>query len=222
MSAILFGSISTVADTSELQRQAFNEAFAAHGLDWKWEQDDYVSMLEQNGGQDRIAAYAESLGQEVDASAIHETKSKIFQNTLATSGAAPRPGVLETIERAQREGVKLALVTTTSQENVGSLVAAMRPVVDLASFDLLVDSSQVGETKPDKAAYAYALEILGENAADCIAIEDNVGGVRSAASAGVTVVAFPNENTAGHTFEHASGRVDKLDFAELRSLTASA
>lgn len=222
MSAILFGSISTVADTSELQRQAFNEAFKAHGLDWTWEQDDYVAMLEQNGGQDRITAYAESRGETVDAAAVHESKSKIFQNTLATSGATPRPGVLETIEKAQREGIKLALVTTTSQENVGSLVAAMRPVVDLASFDLLVDSSQVDEVKPDKAAYAFALESLGESAEDCIAIEDNVGGVQSAASAGVTVVAFPNENTAHHTFDQASGRVDRLDFAELRSLTASA
>ena len=36
MSAILFGSISTIADTSELQRQAFNQAFKAHGLDWDW------------------------------------------------------------------------------------------------------------------------------------------------------------------------------------------
>lgn len=222
MSAILFGSISTVADTSELQRLAFNEAFSAHGLDWNWEQDDYVSMLEQNGGQDRIAAYAESLGQTVDAAAIHESKSKIFQNALATSGATPRPGVLETIDKAQREGVKLALVTTTSQENLGSLVAAMRPVVDLASFDLLVDSSQVGESKPDKAAYVFALESLGESAEECIAIEDNVGGVQSAASAGVTVVAFPNENTSDHSFDRASGRVDRLDFAELRSLTTSA
>ena len=222
MSAILFGSISTVADTSELQRHAFNEAFRAHGLDWSWEHDDYVAMLEQSGGQDRVAAYAESLGQDVDAAAVHRTKSKVFQDTLATTGATPRPGVLETIETARREGVKLALVTTTSQENVGSLVAALRPVVDLASFDLLVDSSHVGESKPDRAAYAYALESLGESAEDCIAIEDNAGGVQSAASAGVSVVAFPNENTVGHTFERASGRVDRLDFAELRSLTASA
>ena len=40
MPAILFGSISTVADTSELQREAFNQAFAEHGLDWRWDRDD--------------------------------------------------------------------------------------------------------------------------------------------------------------------------------------
>lgn len=33
MPAILLRSISTLADTSELQRQAFNQAFAQHGLD---------------------------------------------------------------------------------------------------------------------------------------------------------------------------------------------
>ena len=35
MATILFGSISTLADTSELQRQAFNDAFKAYGLDWE-------------------------------------------------------------------------------------------------------------------------------------------------------------------------------------------
>ena len=35
MSAILFGSISTLSDTSEMQRDAFNAAFADAGLDWR-------------------------------------------------------------------------------------------------------------------------------------------------------------------------------------------
>ncbi len=222
MTAILFGSIGTVADTSELQRKAFNQAFEAHGLDWHWDRHDYVAMLDHSGGQARITAYAESLGQEVDAAAIHETKSKIFQNTLATGGFTPRPGVIETVEKARREGVKLALVTTTSETNVGALIAAMKPTVDISSFDLVVDSSHVKEAKPDKAAYLFALDRLDEPAEACVAIEDNVGGVQSAVAAGLRVVAFPNENTAGHRFDQASGRVDRLDFSELHDLTPDA
>ena len=49
MSAILFGSISTLVDTSELQRRAFNESFEAYGLDWQWSQVDYAAMLGSNG-----------------------------------------------------------------------------------------------------------------------------------------------------------------------------
>ena len=73
MSAVLFGSISTIADTSELQRRAFNEAFASHGLDWEWSRDDYVSMLGSNGGAQRVADFASGRGEDVDAKAVHAT-----------------------------------------------------------------------------------------------------------------------------------------------------
>lgn len=218
MSVILFGSISTLADTSELQRRSFNEAFAAHGLDWTWERADYVRMLESNGGADRVATYAESRGEEVDAAAVHRSKSEIFQKLLADGGIEPRSGVVDTVEAARRDGVKLGLVTTTSPENVSALIAALSPHVDVASFDVVVDSSQVSSPKPDRAAYDFALEQLGERAQDAVAIEDNVGGVQSAIAAGVNVVAFPNENTREHGFDQATGRVDRLDAAELRTL----
>ncbi len=218
MSVILFGSISTLADTSELQRRAFNEAFAAHGLDWTWERADYVRMLESNGGADRVAAYAASRGEDVDAAAVHRSKSEIFQKLLSDGGVEPRSGVVDTVEAARRDGVKLGLVTTTSTENVSALIAALSPHVDVASFDVIVDSSQVSSPKPDRAAYDFALEQLGEHPHDAVAIEDNLGGVQSAIAAGVNVVAFPNENTREHDFDQAAGRVDRLDATQLRAL----
>jgi HAD superfamily hydrolase (TIGR01509 family) len=222
MSAILFGSISTLADTSELQREAFNEAFRTHGLDWDWQQEEYAALLEQSGGSDRVAAYAKDRGEDVDADAVHRTKSELFQQKLAAGQASPRPGVVDTIANARREGHKIALVTTTSPENVEALTEALRTSVDVAGFDAVVDSSQVDRPKPDRAAYTFVLEQLGEKAEDCVAIEDNLGGVQAASSAGVSCVAFPNVNTADHSFDQAVGRVDELDLAELRDLAANA
>ena len=216
MSAILFGSISTVADTSELQRQAFNKAFQEHGLDWQWDRDDYLAMLEGSGGANRIAAYADSVGQDVDAKAVHASKSKIFQESLATSSIAPREGVVETIRSAKSNGLKLGLVTTTSHENVTALMDALKPAVQTSDFDVIVDLTTVQQPKPDGAAYTYALQTLGEDQGDCIAVEDNVDGVRAAEAAGVDCVAFPNQNTAGHDFAEAQHRVDRLDFDELQ------
>lgn len=216
MSAILFGSISTVADTSELQRQAFNQAFEAHGLGWHWDRDDYLTMLETSGGQDRISDYADSVGQTVEAEAVHETKSKIFQENLAASQLTPRPGVVETIQDAKSNGLKVAFVTTTSPENISALTEALNPNVQTTDFDLVVDASNVEQPKPDKAAYSFALQSLSEKSGDCIAIEDNLGGVQAAEAAGLKCVAFPNENTANHDFEAAQHRVDQLDFNELQ------
>ncbi len=217
-SAVLLGSISTVVDTSELQRRAFNEAFSRHGLDWEWDRERYVSMLESNGGRDRIAEYARSVGRSVDADAVHATKSEIFQELLGSSPQRPRPGVAETIHAAHEQGLRVGLVTSTSSENVAALLAAVKGEIGTDELDVVVDSSRVEATKPDPAAYRLALEELGLDAAQCVAVEDNVGGVQAAAAAGVPCVAFPNENTASSDFDAAVGRVDHLDLAQLSSL----
>jgi len=215
MSAVLFGSISTVADTSELQRAAFNQAFAVHGLDWSWDGELYRSMLSVSGGRDRIAGFARQKGHAVDAAAIHQTKSTIFRQSLAGSVVEARTGVVDTIRVAKRAGAKVAFVTTTSAENVSALLGALSPAVSAADFDVIVDASVVDTPKPDRAAYDRALQLLGEAAEDCLAIEDNVSGVQAATAAGVRCVAFPNTNTATHHFPTAQRRVTALDPADI-------
>jgi HAD superfamily hydrolase (TIGR01509 family) len=201
MAAVLFGSIGTVAETSELQRAAFNEAFEKHGLDWNWSQDEYKELLEKSGGEDRIAAYARSRGEDVDAAAVYETKSEIFRDKLGEVAPGARPGVAEVIAMARQSGMQVGLVTTTSRANVEALGPAIEPALDLNHFDLVVDKSDVEKPKPDGAAYAYALEQLGLRPDEAVAIENNLDGVSAAKAAGIAVVAFPGEDNVGHDFD---------------------
>ena len=216
MTAVLFGSISTLADTSEIQRDAFNAAFAEHGLDWTWDREEYAGLLGSNGGRDRVADYAAARGEQVDADAVHATKSRIYQETLRSTDVAPRAGVVETFRAAKEQGHKVGLVTTTSAENIAALGDALAEVLPFGEFDVVVDQSKVEARKPDAAAYTYALEQLGESAGEAVAIEDNLGGVESAKAAGVPVVAFPNGNTETHDFGDTR-RVESLDLADLRA-----
>jgi HAD superfamily hydrolase (TIGR01509 family) len=221
MPAIIFGSIGTVADTSELQRQAFNQAFQAHGLDWHWSRKEYLTMLEKSGGQNRIADYADSIGHIVDAKEIHLSKSRFFQDSLIKSQLQPRPGVVETIQGAKSQGLKIAFATTTSQQNISVLMAALHPIIQVSDFDFISNANSVDRSKPDKAVYTLSLERLGEKSDNCIAIEDNLGGVESAVAAGLECIAFPNENTAHHDFKKANHLVDRLDFEELQKFLFS-
>jgi HAD superfamily hydrolase (TIGR01509 family) len=221
MAAILFGSISTLVDTSELQRRAFNESFAAHDLHWNWSREDYRLMLSSNGGAQRIADYAQARGDDVDADTVHATKSEIFQELLRTADLDARPGVLATIEEAKRTDHKLGFVTTTSRANIDAILDALKPHISAKMFDLIVNSDSVQKPKPDPAAYSFALEQLGENAAHAVAIEDNAGGVAAASAAGVRCIAFPNENTAGGDFSGAAETVDTLDAARVLGLATA-
>ena len=218
MSAILFGSMGTVVDTSELQREAFNQAFADHGLDWSWDRDTYVAKLEQSGGRQRIEEHARSTGETVDAEAVHATKSQRFQEAMSRGGLEPRPGVAETIRAAKDGGLKVALVTTTSADNLEAMFAGLQDKVLASDFDLVVDTTQVETPKPDAAAYSYALQELEERPDDCVAVEDNVGGVSAAVAAGVPCLALPNQNTAGHDFGRADDVVESVDLDRLREL----
>jgi HAD superfamily hydrolase (TIGR01509 family) len=219
MSALLFGSISTVADTSEIQRAAFNEAFREHGLDWKWERDDYRAMLTGNGGADRITEYARQLGQDVDVTAVHDTKSKLFQEMLTRVPIGTRPGVVDTIRAARENGWKVAWVTTTASANIDAILDSLDPDLTPADFDMVIDAASAAAPKPDPAAYTLALRRLNEAPDDCVAIEDNIGGLDAARSAGVPCVVFANQNTTGHDFG-AAPRVNRLVFDELTALVA--
>jgi HAD superfamily hydrolase (TIGR01509 family) len=218
MTSILFGSISSLADTSELQRWAFNKAFADHGLDWSWDREDYQAMLTGNGGADRVRAYAEQRGESVDADAVHAAKSEAFRDSLRTDGARPRPGVLETISAAKSLGMRVGLVTTTSPDNVTALLEALEPDLGRDTFDLVLDTSSVESVKPDPAVYAKALAELGEEPGAAVAVEDNVGGVEAARAAGIACIAFPNANTSAHDFAAADRRVDTLEPADVTAL----
>jgi len=220
MTTILFGSISTVVDTSELQRSAFNAAFAQHGLDWQWEQEEYQSLLKESGGQDRISRYAQERGETVDAPSIHEMKTMLFQQYLTAGNFEPRQGVAELIAAAHDQGLKVGLVTTTSSSNVETLFGALAPKVQRESFDVVVDLGAGIQEKPDSASYRLALDYLSEDADKCVAIEDNVDGVNAATAAGIACVAFPNANTAGHDFAGAISQVDHLDLSALQRLIA--
>jgi HAD superfamily hydrolase (TIGR01509 family) len=224
MQAILFGSIGTIAETSELQRRSFNEAFKAHGLDWHWPRAHYQGLLVHSGGQQRIEAHAgnQTAGnQQIDAKAIHETKSQIFQTLLTTSDLMTRAGVLETIQTAKMRGVRLGLVSATSPENVTQLLAALSGSIQPEDFAVIVDRSRIARPKPAPDAYSFALERLGISAQDCIAIEDNHDGLLAALAAGLECVAFPGENTADHDFSKARRVVDHIDVAGLIALIPS-
>ncbi len=220
MPAILFGSIGTVAESSELQRQAFNLAFKAHGLDWHWEREPYRKLLVYSGGEQRIKAWAKNqkIHQAVDAHAIHISKSEIYQRLLSESGLQPRPGVLETIRAAQRQGIAVGMVSATSPENVDQLIAALHPHLKASDFSLLTNSTCFKNRKPAPDAYAYALQKLKISASECIAIEDNSDGLASALAAGIPCVAFPGENTADHDYSRAAEVVDHVNFDALMAL----
>ena len=56
--ALLFGSIGTLIESSNIQRNSFNEAFKEAGLDWYWDCLLYTSPSPRDKRQSRMPSSA--------------------------------------------------------------------------------------------------------------------------------------------------------------------
>jgi len=95
------------------------------------------------------------------------------------------PGAAELVSEIRRRGLRLAVATSTSREDL-ELAKERSPVGKM--FGTFVDRSEVAEAKPDPMIYLRAAEKLGVEPGECIAIDDAVVGVRSARAAGMVCV----------------------------------
>ncbi len=211
--ALMFGSIGSIMETSDVQRRAYNQALKEAGLDWVWDRSVYAELLNQSGGQERLgmlsAATAAGLSK-AQIEQIHARKTELACAELVSRRISLRPGVAQLIALAKSRGMKLAFVTTTYQPNIDALFQAAGDALSASDFDHIASRSEVVHGKPHPEAYWMALAQLGVAAADAIAIEDTAVSVMSAKRAGLTVVATPGEITAGQDFWQADLVVSSL------------
>ena len=188
--ALIFDVDGTLAETEELHREAFNEAFAAAGLDWYWDQALYARLLAVTGGKERIAHFQHSAGHRdplppAQIAALHADKTAHYAARVAAGRLALRPGIRRLLNEAHSEGLRLAIATTTSRANVDALLAACAP---MPGFDVIAAGDEVPRKKPAPDIYDLALSRLALPADACIAVEDTENGLRSAAGAGLRCV----------------------------------
>ena len=207
---LFFGSIGTLADTSDMQRQAFNAAFDEAGLDWVWTPQEYRRRLQIVGGAQRIEAFAEEKGLSVDVAALHRAKSRHFQTMLRAGAIFPHPGLADLIDETRGAGGKVALVTTTSRGNLDALFAGLGARLSPDAFDLVIDRSLVARPKPAPDVYRLALDTLRLAAADTAAIEDTPENAAAPVGAGLKTYGLPGTYPPDSQWPEDVQRVDTL------------
>ena len=208
--ALLFGSIGTLVETSEIQRKSFNEAFKKKGLDWYWTKKEYIKLLNKSGGRDRILEYAKKKYTKVNAKQLRNLKTKLFNNFLKKNYLKLRPGVKSIINFCNKEKIKLAFVTSTSKNNINSIFFSLRKSINQKNFSFIGNSKLVKNLKPNPEIYLFALKKLKLKPKECLAIEDSQESLNSAFNAKIKCVIFPGKFHLNKKFKNAHKKVNKL------------
>ncbi|HET9693268.1 MAG TPA: HAD-IA family hydrolase, partial [Steroidobacteraceae bacterium] len=101
---------------------------------------------------------------------------------------ALRPGVRELMGDCGRDGIPMAIVTTTSRGNAEALLRVSLGDDWSWRFATIIDAENAPRKKPDPQAYHVALQRLGLSPHEAVAIEDSPAGLESARAAGIPVV----------------------------------
>ena len=191
--ALIFGSIGTLIESSNIQRNSFNEAFKEAGLDWYWDEQDYKILLKKSGGTKRVEDFAEKNNVNVNASQIRNRKTEIFSSYIIQNKQKLRKSVDEIIKYTKDNNIKLAFSTSTTLNNVDAVFESLSGQISKEEFEFIGNKSFVKNEKPHPEIYKVTLDKLNLQPEDCLAIEDTEESSNSAVSAGIKCIGFPGQ-----------------------------
>jgi HAD superfamily hydrolase (TIGR01509 family) len=182
---VLFDMDGTLADTEPLWSAAefaLAERFAA-----PWDDADADALIGTSLAY--VGEYMKHrMGLDLAPSEIVDTLMSDVVAAVRASGPAWRPGALDLLRACNSEQIPTALVTMSYRSLAQMLVEELPG----AFFDVVVAGDDVRNGKPHPEPYAQAAALLGQQPADCVAIEDSPAGAESAEAAGCFVLVVHN------------------------------
>jgi HAD superfamily hydrolase (TIGR01509 family) len=195
--ALLWDVDGTLAETErDGHRVAFNLAFEAFGLPWRWDETRYGELLAVSGGRERLLS---DLATRADAPRSAEARDKLarelherktaFYVDLVNEGRLPlRPGVLPLMDAWAAEGRLMAIASTTGRLNVDALLSVHLGPAWRDRFAAVVCRDDVSAKKPNPEVFETTLRRLGLTPLQTVALEDSPAGVAAACAAEVPVI----------------------------------
>ncbi|MFC4456302.1 HAD family phosphatase [Deinococcus sonorensis] len=184
-SAVLFDMDGVMTDNNHFHRQAWKEQARAllglelseHDLDTKVDGGRNPEIMERLTGVAPDPAFAAQ---------FHVAKEEQYR-ALARGQLVAVPGLLEYLKALQDRSIPAVIVTSSDVLNTDFVMEALQIAPYFAGR---IMGEMVERGKPDPQPYQMGAALLGLDPRTCLAHEDAVNGVRSAAGAGCRVVAL--------------------------------
>ena len=187
LAAILFDLDGTIVNTDPIHYQVWQKILLEYNVEINEEiyKSNISGRLNPNIIQDLLphlsAEETEQFAEEKEAR--FRTQASLLQ---------PINGFTQLLAWSKKHHLKRALVTNAPRLNAYFMLEALQLK---EAFDIIILAGEEAAAKPDPTPYKVALEKLGVNPQQAIAIEDSASGISSAITAGIRTFGMASTQT---------------------------
>jgi HAD superfamily hydrolase (TIGR01509 family) len=208
--AFLFDFDGLILDTELASRAGWELLYREHGHELP--ADLWATLVgTTHAPWDPRAHLEELVGEPLEWDALNERR---YAHEIALIEAEElRPGIADYLSAASRDGLKRAIVSSSTR---GWVDMHLERLEEAVGWDAICTADgDPARAKPAPTLYLEALDLLDVPAHEAVAFEDSPHGVRAAKAAEIFCVAIPNEVTRELGLEDAGADLVLESLAEL-------
>lgn len=184
---VIFDLDGLLLDTEKLYQRFWIEAAKKCGYTMTREQALQLRSLDKELAKELLGEW---FGKDFSYQKTKEIRIQLMNDYIEKNGVEAKRGARQLAEYLRESGYKTAIATATNYEraNYHLKLAGIRDC-----FENIICAGTVEHGKPYPDVYLYACEKLGLEPKSCLALEDSPNGIKSAYSAGCSVICVPDE-----------------------------
>jgi HAD superfamily hydrolase (TIGR01509 family) len=215
--ALIFDFDGVILDTETTLYECWRETYEAHGCCLT--KEEWAANIGGSGYDtfNPFDALAQRHGREVDWEPIHAARRERYNTRVWEQGCMP--GVEPLLQAARAHGLSLAVASSSNDDWVHGHLKRLG-LYDY--FDTTACGNEVPAIKPAPFVYQLALERLGLQPEEAIALEDSAKGLEAAKAAGLCCVSVTNPVTELLELAGTDLRLPSLADVSLHQILAAA
>lgn len=200
-----------IVDTEPIQLEAFRLFLNDYDIQIS---EEFLESLVGYSIQDNMVEIKQKffLDKAFDIPSAITKRNDLYLKMISQQKLEPLPGVMELISFCQYKNIKLALASSSDQQQVDTIMNSLVNKYQTI-FDAVVTGDDVHNKKPAPDIYLRVVEQLKLPQESCLSFEDSHAGVESAKAARVKCFAVRNRYAEEKYLQQADRVIDSIQEA---------